>query len=459
MNQSAAKSREQGKQIKKRIDLTEGSPGRRLLLFALPMILGNLFQQFYNMADSMIVGNFVGEDALAAVGASYALTNVFIMIAIGGGNGASVLTSQYLGARQYGKMKTSISTALITFLFVSILLGSAGLYLNGLILESLKTPANIMGQAKLYLGIYFLGMPFLFMYNVLAAIFNAMGDSRTPLYLLIFSSILNIISVTWLGMGVDGVAIATVMAQGISALISFGILMKKLRGYEQEDGDGFRLYDSSMLKAGTRIAVPSILQQSIVSIGMLLVQSVVNGFGSAALAGYSAGSRIESICVVPMIATGNAVATFTAQNIGAGKMERVKEGYRASYGIVAGFSAIIAVIVVLLNGPIITSFLGDGMSREAYGAGTGYLSFIAYFFVFIGMKACTDGVLRGSGDVLVFTIANLVNLTIRVYAAFHFAPIWGVAAVWYAVPMGWIANYVISFSRYLTGKWRDKKVI
>ena len=158
---------------------------------------------------------------------------------------------------------------------MSILLGSAGLYLNGLILESLKTPANIMGQAKLYLGIYFLGMPFLFMYNVLAAIFNAMGDSRTPLYLLIFSSILNvvldIISVTWLGMGVDGVAIATVMAQGISALISFGILMKKLRGYEQEDGDGFRLYDSSMLKAGTRIAVPSILQQSIVSIGMLLV--------------------------------------------------------------------------------------------------------------------------------------------------------------------------------------------
>ena len=452
-----------GRRIKKQIDLTEGSPGKSLLVFALPLILGNLFQQFYNMADSMIVGNFVGEDALAAVGASYALTNVFIMIAIGGGNGASVLTSQYLGAKQHGRMKTSISTSLITFLAVSLVLGGVGFAMNGRILEGLNTPENIMGQARLYLGIYFLGLPFLFMYNVLAAIFNAMGDSRTPLYLLIFSSILNvvldIISVTWLGMGVDGVAIATVMAQGISALISFGILMKKLRGYEQEDGDGFRLYDSSMLKAGTRIAVPSILQQSIVSIGMLLVQSVVNGFGSAALAGYSAGSRIESICVVPMIATGNAVATFTAQNIGAGKMERVKEGYRASYGIVAGFSVIIAVIVVLLNGPIITSFLGDGMSREAYGAGTGYLSFIAYFFVFIGMKACTDGVLRGSGDVLVFTIANLVNLTIRVYAAFHFAPIWGVAAVWYAVPMGWIANYVISFSRYLTGKWRDKKVI
>ena len=160
-----------------------------------------------------------------------------------------------------------------------------------------------------------------------------------------------------------------------------------------------------------------------------------------------------------MIATGNAVSTFTAQNIGAGKLERVKEGYRASYRIILGFAVIIAVVVSLSNGAVIASFLGGDMSPEAYAAGTGYLSFLAYFFLFIGLKAVTDGVLRGSGDVLVFTIANLVNLGIRVFAAFHFAPVWGVAAVWYAVPMGWIANYVISFSRYLTGKWKDKKVI
>ena len=428
-----------------------------------PLILGNLFQQFYNMADSMIVGNFVGEEALAAVGASYALTNVFIMIAIGGGNGSSVLTSQYLGAKKHGKMKTSISTALITFLAVSLVLGGMGFALNGRILESLNTPGNIMGQARLYLGIYFLGLPFLFMYNVLASIFNAMGDSRTPLYLLIFSSLLNValdlLSVTWMGMGVEGVAVATVLAQGISALLSFFLLLKKLKGYVHDSEDRFRLYDAGMLGAGMKIAVPSILQQSIVSIGMLLVQSVVNGFGSAALAGYSAGSRIESICIVPMIATGNAVATFTAQNIGAGKLDRVKKGYGASYRLVAGFAVLIAVVVSLFNGPVIASFLGGSMSSDAYAAGTGYLSFIAYFFVFIGLKSCTDGVLRGSGDVLVFTIANLVNLGIRVYAAFHFAPVWGVAAVWYAVPMGWTANYVISFARYLTGKWRDKRVI
>ena len=342
------------------VDLLNGSPGKNLLLFALPMILGNLFQQFYNMADSMIVGNFVGEESLAAVGASYALTNVFIMIAIGGGNGASVITSQYLGAKNYNRMKTSISTALISFLVLSLLLGGFGFAFNGEILRRLQTPENVLDQARLYLGIYFLGMPFLFMYNVLAAIFNAMGDSRTPLYLLIFSSVLNvgldILSVTVFGMGVDGVAIATVVAQGVSACISFFLLMRKLRGYRSEraEGERFAFFDSRMLWSGTRVAVPSILQQSIVSIGMLLVQSVVNSFGSPALAGYSAGSRIESLCIVPMIATGNAVSTFTAQNIGAGKVERVKQGYRASYAIVIGFAAAIAAIVAVFHGPIIS---------------------------------------------------------------------------------------------------------
>nr|WP_308464082.1 MATE family efflux transporter [Enterocloster alcoholdehydrogenati] len=440
--------------------MTTGEPGIRLLFFALPLILGNLFQQFYNMADSMIVGNFLGEEALAAVGASYALTNVFIMIAIGGGNGASVLTSQYLGARDYARMKTSVFTALISFITVSLILGGVGYYFNGTILRALQTPDNIMAQAELYLGIYFLGMPFLFMYNVLAAVFNALGDSKTPLYLLVFSSILNVVldifSITVLGMGVDGAAVATVFSQGVSAVISFGLLIRKLKTYPS---GAVKRYDSGMLAGGTRIALPSILQQSIVSIGMLLVQSVVNGFGSAVLAGYSAGSRIESICIVPMIATGNAVATFTAQNIGADRIDRVKRGYRISYAIVGAFAALIAFGVGIWNGEIIAAFLGGDTASEAFATGTGYLSFIGWFFVFIGLKACTDGVLRGAGDMAVFTAANLINLGIRVAVAFLLAPVWGVAAVWYAVPMGWTANYLISFAGYLSGKWSRRRVI
>lgn len=449
---------------KKKYDMLKDSAGKSLFFFALPMILGNLFQQFYNMADSVIVGRFVGEDALAAVGASYSLTTVFIMIAIGGGIGASVITSQYLGAREYGRMKTSVYTALISFAAVSVLLGMFGFAMCGPILNALHTPQNILADAVLYLRIYFVGLPFLFMYNILSSVFNALGNSKTPLYLLIFSSLLNVgldfVMVLAFGMGVAGVAVATVTAQGLSAVISFFLLVHTLRGFRPEAGqEENAYYNWTMLWGMVKIAIPSMLQQSIVSIGMLLVQSVVNGFGSSVLAGYTSGIRIESICIVPMIATGNAVSTFTAQNLGAGNPERVKKGYAAAYGIVFGFGALIFLVLSAFHGQIISAFIEEGSGAMAYATGDAYLFFMRFFFVFIGMKAVTDGVLRGAGDVGVFTLANLVNLGIRVFVSFRFAGIWGVEAVWYAVPMGWIANYVISFLWFLTERWSRKKVV
>ena len=442
-------------------NMLTGNPGKTLFFFALPMILGNLFQQFYNMADSMIVGQYVGEDALAAVGASYSLTTVFIMVAIGGGIGASVITSQYLGAQSYGKMKTSIYTALINFLIISVLLAAGGFLLNRNILTALKTPDNIIDDAVLYLEIYFCGLPFLFMYNILSAMFNALGKSKIPLGLLIFSSALNVAldlyMVRVLEWGVAGVAIATVIAQGNSALISFGILLWILKRYKAEERA--KLYDVEMLVRGTKIAIPSIVQQSIVSIGMLLVQSVVNGFGSSVLAGYSAGMRIESICIVPMIATGNAVSTFTAQNLGAGQPERVKKGYHAGLAMIAVFAVIICIILQVFHGSIIDAFLkGDG-GMDAYQTGNDYLTFIGWFFALIGVKACTDGVLRGAGDVNVYMVANLVNLAFRVSFANLCAPVFGVQAVWWAVPIGWGVNFLLSFIWYRTGRWSRKRVI
>lgn len=440
-------------------------PGKALFFFALPMILGNLFQQFYNTVDSIIVGQFVGEEALAAVGASYSLTTVFIMIAIGGGIGASVITSQYLGARYYRKMKTSVYTALISFLTLSVILSIIGLFFNRAILTSLNTPENIMSDAVLYLEIYFLGLPFLFMYNILSSVFNALGNSKTPLYLLIFSSLLNIlmdlVMVKGFHMGVAGVAIATVFAQGLSAVISFCLLMKTLKHYREEgrEEEKQQIYDFSLLGNMIKVALPSMLQQSIVSIGMLLVQSVVNGFGSAVLAGYTSGMRIESICIVPMIATGNAVSTFTAQNLGAGQPDRVKKGYHAGMGIVAGFALFICVTLTAFHDNIIHAFLESGSDQAAFETGNAYLSFIAFFFVFIGLKAITDGVLRGAGDVVVFTLANLINLGIRVAFSFGMAGVIGVQAVWIAVPIGWAVNYLISLTRYLSGKWTKKKLI
>ena len=447
----------------KKYSMLTDSPGKSLFFFALPMILGNLFQQFYTTVDSIIVGQFVGEDALAAIGASYSLTTVFIMIAIGGGIGASVIISQYLGADLLNKMKTSIYTALISFLSVSILLGLVGLLLSKAILLGLNTPENILADAMLYLRIYFLGLPFLFMYNILSSIFNALGNSKTPLYLLIFSSILNIVMdlalVRGFGLGIAGAAIATVFAQGLSAVISFMILMRTLKGYEIEKEEKRMLFDIHMLGNMVKVAIPSMLQQSIVSIGMLLVQSVVNGFGSSVLAGYTAGMRIESICIVPMIASGNAVSTFTAQNLGAGAPERVKRGYSAAVKMVFGFAVVIFLVLTVFHGAIIRSFLDEGSGQAAFQTGNAYLSFIAFFFVCIGLKAVTDGVLRGAGDVVVFTLANLLNLTIRVTFAFAFATVLGVQAVWMAVPIGWTSNFLVSFIRYLSGKWSEKQLI
>ena len=442
-------------------NLTTQPPARSLFFFALPMIIGNLFQQFYNMADSIIVGKLVGEDALAAVGASYSFTTVFIMIAIGGGVGASVLTSQYLGAGKHKEMKSSVFTFLITFTVFSILLALLGFWINPTVLKLLKTPDNIMNDATLYLQIYFVGMPFLFMYNILSANFNALGKSKIPLYLLIFSSMLNIIMDLWmvggLGLGVKGAAIATVIAQGIAAVISFLILMRLLGTYKVDGKvDKFR---SDMFVTGVKIAIPSIVQQSIVSIGMLLTQSAVNQFGSSALAGYSAGTRLESICIVLMIATGNAMSTFTAQNLGAGKPERVRQGYHAAYGIIISFGVILILISQLFYRPIVSAFVDESSSQVAFQTGTDYFRFIGLFFSLLGFKAITDGILRGAGDIKVYMIANLVNLTIRVAVAQLCSPIWGIQLIWYAVPMGWTTNYLISYFWYRTGNWKKRNLL
>ena len=435
------------KETRKKYDMLTDNPGKSLLFFVLPMILGNLFQQFYNITDSVVVGKFVGEQALAAVGASYAITNVFIAIAIGGGIGSSVVISQFLGAGKLAKMKTAVYTTMFNFLGIAAFLAAVGILFNNRILNLVNVPEDIFSDAALYLAIYFLGLPFLFMYNVQASIFNALGDSKKPLYLLIFSSLLNIVL---------DMILVIIFKQGIRGVISFLLLMRKLKGYPAEEP--VRLYSGEMAVSMVKIAVPSTLQQSIVHIGILLVQSVINSFGSTAIAGYSAGMRIESLSIVPMLAMGNAMSTFTAQNMGAGKIDRVKEGYRMCYVIVLTAGAVLCVMYQLAGGAFVSLFLDSG-SSEAYSVGLSYVKFLSFFYSFIGLKASTDGLLRGAGDVTAFTVANLVNLAIRVSVTNLFAPIYGIQVAWMAVPLGWAANYMISFGWYLTGKWKKVRVI
>ena len=425
--------------------LITDAPLKALTVFAMPMILGSFFQQVYNMADSIIVGQFVGSSALAAVGACAALTNVFICIALGAGVGAGVLVSRYFGARDYSKMKTIVSTSLISFLILSILLGVFGFCFSRSMMSLLQTPADILDEAVLYLRVYFVGFPFLFMYNILSTMFTSIGESKIPLGLLIFSSVLNILMDLWmvagLGLGVFGAALATLIAQGISAVFSLLIFFSRMRRYKSH----FVWFNGQELYSMLQIAVPSILQQSTVSIGMMIVQAVVNPFGTQALAGYSATMRVENVFSLIFVSIGNAVSPYVSQNLGAKKPQRIKKGYHAALVLDLCFAVLAFIIIETLHTQISSLFLGKDGTALAYQVSGDYMRWLGYFFIFMGIKMATDGVLRGLGIMRPFLIANMVNLAIRLSVALFCAPRFGISFVWLAVPAGWFANFLISY--------------
>lgn len=437
--------------------MTQGSPGKVLILFAIPMVMGNLFQQLYNIVDSMIVGNFVGSDALAAVGASTSVVFLFVAIATGLSMGCSVIISQLFGAKKILAMKTAISTTLISIGGFSIILTILGLLLNKAILQLMKTPENIMQDASDYLAIYFMGLVFLFFYNGLIAVFNGMGKSQIPLYFLILSSIINVVLdlvfVLRFDMGVAGVAWATLIAQGVSAVASFLCLLVVLRKMPTEEKPDF--FSASILARMLKIAVPSSLQQSIVSIGFLFVQRLINGYGPMVIAGYTAATKIDNIAIMPMINVGNAVSTFTAQNMGAQKIERVKKGYRAGMAMSVVISLTVTGILYLWGSDLVGAFVDSKTGSGVIGVGVEYLQVVSIFYVVMGIMNISNGILRGSGDVKVFMLSTLCNFTIRVIMAYALVktPL-GASGIWWAIPIGWTVGLVIALVRYLSGKWK-----
>ena len=438
--------------------LITDTPLKALTVFALPMILGSFFQQVYNMADSIIVGQYVGSSALAAVGACAALTNVFICVALGAGVGAGVLVSRYYGSGNYSRMKTIVSTSLISFLILSVFLGVFGFCFSHLMLGVLQTPVDILDEAVLYLRVYFVGFPFLFMYNILSTMFTSIGESKIPLALLIFSSVLNILMDIWmvagLGLGVFGAAVATLIAQGISAILSLLIFFCRMRRYKSS----FRLFDGQELRSMLKIAVPSVLQQSTVSVGMMIVQAVVNPFGTQALAGYAATMRVENVFSLIFVSIGNAVSPYVSQNLGAGKIGRIRKGYHAALVLDICFAVLAFAVIETLHTPISSLFLGKDGTALAYQVSGDYMRWLGYFFIFMGIKMATDGVLRGLGIMRPFLAANMVNLAIRLAVALICAPRFGIEFVWLAVPAGWLANFLISYAA-LRKSWPVDEVV
>lgn len=447
-------------------NLTEGKPLKLLFFFALPMVIGNFFQQLYNMVDSMVVGKFVGEDALAAVGSSFPVVFLAVAIAAGLSMGCTVVISQLFGAGQIREMKTTISTALIALGVIGLAIMAAGELAAEPLLKRLGTDADIMADSLTYLRIYFGGAVFLFLYNTLNGIYNALGDSNTPLKFLMVSALTNIgldlLFVIRFHMGVAGVAWATLIAQGLCAVASFFVLIKRMKNMENEPAAAnkkFSLFEAGAARRIARVGVPSMLQQSIVSLSMMFMQGLVNSYGKVFVAGYTAATKIDTLAMMPNMNFSNAMSSYTAQNIGAGKEKRVVQGYKACLLMVLIFSLIITGIIYLFGPQLLSLFLNSGSEGSAMGYGLKYMKTVSVFYVLMGLMFVGNGLLRGAGDMGAFMLSSMSNLFSRVAIAYLLAHFIGASAIWWSIPIGWGIGAIFSFIRVQSGKWKLKKLV
>lgn len=440
-------------------DMTVGKPSRVLWKFCLPLLISVAFQQFYNIADSVIAGNFIadGENAIAAIGASYPVTMLFMAFAVGYNSGCSVICSNLFGSHKFSRLRTAIWTSVISSAALSLILTVIGIVFSSDIAAVLNTPAEIFDDACVYLDIYVYGVPFLFLYNVCTGIFSALGDSRTPLYFLIGSSvgnvILDIVMVTVFGMGVDGVAWATFIAQGCAAILAFVTLVVRIRKLET-DNEESKLFSWEILGKISAISVPSILQQSFVSVGNLFIQGIVNGYDSAAvIAGYSSAIKLNTFVVTCVSTMSNGMSSFTAQNVGAGNMKRISAGFRASL-VMSAFIAVPVTIVYLAFGENLIYMFMKEPDTAAVAVGCNFLNIVAPFYFSVTAKLNCDAVLKGAGAVKYFVITTFTDLILRVILAYVFSDMFGVEGVWWCWPIGWVVSAALSVIFYVMGHWR-----
>lgn len=436
-------------------DLTNGKPSRVLWQFSIPMFISVIFQQLYNIADSVVAGKFAGENALAAVGASYPITMIFMAVAVGSNIGCSVIISQLFGAKRYKDMKTAIYTTLFSCVAISIIIMALGLIFCPFMMKLIQTPKNIFNEASLYLRIYIGGFLFLYLYNVCTGIFNSLGDSKTPLYFLMGSSVGNIILdmvfVIVLHWGVAGVAWATFLAQGIACILAAVTVHKRIFSVRTEGR--ITVFSWQMLKKISTVAVPSILQQSFISVGNLFIQGLVNSFGSSVIAGYSAAVKLNTFTITSFTTLANGLSSFTAQNIGAGQEERVKKGFLAGWVMAILVALPFTIIFFFAGKPAIQLFM-DQSGGAAMDTGITFLRIVSPFYVVVATKLMADGVLRGAGAMGAFMTATFADLILRVVISFALAGPLKATGIWLSWPMGWSIAAALSLFFYYGGKWK-----
>ncbi|MCR5235278.1 MAG: MATE family efflux transporter [Lachnospiraceae bacterium] len=441
-------------------DMTEGNEFRLLVSFSVPMLIGNLFQQVYNMVDSIVVGKYVGSDALAAVGATASLNFLFFSLCIGLTGGIGVVISQHFGAGDEKVVRRAIFNSIYIIASAGIFMSLLGFFLARLILTWLHTPANILDDATLYMQIACLGIPAIASYNCISSILRALGDSKTPLLFLIASSIINVvldlIYVIIFGLGVRGVAYATIIAQILAAVGILTYAIKK-NPYFIINRDEMN-YDARIVGKCYRIGLPLAMQASLIAISCVALQSVVNTFGSVVVAAFTATSRIEQLVNQPFNSLGLALSTFTGQNIGAGKLDRVKKALINSLLMITAFSLLLLIVFHVFGNSIMRVFVSDA---QVIDLGTQALKITSWFYIALGVIYVVRGMLNGAGD----SVYSMINGCVEVAGRIVFSntlvliPSVGKWGIWWSTALTWFITGVASLIRYRQGKWKTIKVV
>ncbi|MDO4663034.1 MAG: MATE family efflux transporter [Tissierellia bacterium] len=437
--------------------MTYGNETKSIVKFAIPLALGNVFQQVYNLCDTLIVGRFVGKNALAAVGSTYTLMIFITSIIIGLCIGSSVVFSRFYGAKDYNNLQRSFFISFIIIAILSIILNSISLIFVEPILRLIQIPNEIMNLSLSYTFTVFFGIFFIFLYNYYSAVFRSMGNSTTPLIFLAISTIINIILdlvfIINFKMGVFGAALATVIAQvfsGVGLAISCHKSLKETKIKKEN-----MVFDRKIRKLILNFSLLSSIQQSVMNLGILMIQGLVNSFGVTIMAGFACAVKIDTIAYVPVQDFGNAFSTFIAQNLGARKFDRISKGSKSSFKIVSLVCIPISILVYIFAPELMQLFLSEN-SREVINVGVQYLRIEGTFYVLIGYLFLFYGMFRGWGKPFMSIVLTIASLGTRVALSYILAPnpSFGVVAIWWSIPIGWLLADIIGFI-----KMKKEKII
>lgn len=440
-------------------DLTTGKESKLIFQFAAPMLLGNVFQQLYNIVDSIIIGNYIGKEALAAVGASFPIIFALISMVIGFATGATIIIAQYFGAKQMEKVKKTISTLYIVLFIASLVISALGVFFSESIFRLIQLPEEVLPDATIYMQIYISGLVFFFGFNGTAAILRGLGDSKTPLYFLVISTITNILFdllfVIVFKWGIAGVAIATVISQG-GAFITAILYLNKTHEVVKLSVSKLK-FDREIFGQSLRIGLPTGFQHTFVSLGLLAVVWIVNLFGTDVIAAFSIAMRIDSLAAMPAMNFSAALATFVGQNLGANKPERVRSGLVATFLMTTVISLIITGLALLFAEGLMSVFTDD---LNVIDIGAKYLVIVSSFYILFSTMFVLNGVMRGAGDTLVPMFITLIALWFaRIPLSYFLSQKIGETGIWWAIPIGWAMGMILSYIYYLRGNWKTKGVV